>query len=98
MTSPSRLSRESTTRSSVLPQKGHRMTGDISQLTRVDGRVFGLVPKLFPVQSLAQRQHEPRQQHRHAADDVEEDGDRDRRVDVEQVELREHELTRLMET
>src|SRR5688500_6808319 len=106
MASPSRPSRESTTRSSRFPQNGNRITARVYHRARERrgppppflhvGGVFG--GDVFPAQAFPQEERQPRHQHWQRADDVEEHGHGHTGIDVEGVEAREHELTGFMET
>src|SRR5437016_6592257 len=62
-------------------------------------RLFGvsLLRELSPIQAFAQEQNRADDHHRHRTDDVKQNCNRDRGVDVELIERRQHILTDLME-
>src|ERR1051325_4339039 len=94
MTSPSLLSRESTTRSSAFPQYGHRMTRRISRFVGA----ACLLRQLLPVQSFAEKQQQSGDDDGDRSDEVKEHGHGDGAVDVETVKRREDVLTDLVES
>src|SRR5687767_1440769 len=94
MTSPSRPSRESTTRSSRFPQNGHRITAAVYHEPE---RALLLRRHVFPTQSFARKQEETCEEDRQRADDVKQHRHGHAGVDAELIKPREHELTGFME-
>src|SRR6185295_6056296 len=95
MTSPSRLSLESTTRSSVCPQNGQRMRRRISHAALLAAH---FARHVLPTKSLAREQQQSRSDDRQRADDVKQQGDGDRGIDIEAVKRRQDDLTGFVET
>src|SRR5258706_5375405 len=95
MTSPSRLSRESTTRSSMLPQNGQRIRAPYITARSIARRL-----RLQIAQPDGGRREEDqsRDENRHGADDVKHQRRGDRRVDVVSVKRRQDQLTDLVKS
>ena len=101
MTSASRLSRESTTRSSVLPQNGQRILKAVyhdCERFRVARHILGGMPEIAPAQPFAREEHHAGDDDRKRADEVQQQRGGDRGVDVEAVERRQRPLAKLVES